>query len=54
MDLERCCIGPTQWDQATVAFQSDTLSDPVLLWDQFADAYVGAYDRGVGRALNER
>ncbi|MFE1591697.1 phosphotransferase enzyme family protein [Nocardia sp. NPDC058705] len=39
VDLERCCIGPPQWDQATVAFQSDTLSDPTARWEQFADAY---------------
>ncbi|MFE7723704.1 phosphotransferase [Nocardia rhizosphaerihabitans] len=39
VDLERCCIGPPQWDQATVAFQSDTLSDPPQRWRQFADAY---------------
>ncbi|MEU2257684.1 phosphotransferase [Nocardia xishanensis] len=39
VDLKRCCIGPPQWDQATVAFQSDTLSDPPARWEQFADAY---------------
>ncbi|WP_181697840.1 phosphotransferase enzyme family protein [Nocardia sp. GTS18] len=39
VDLERCCIGPPQWDQATVAFQSDTLSDPPARWEQFVDAY---------------
>lgn len=39
VDLERCCIGPAEWDQATIAFQSDTLSDPVSRWHEFADAY---------------
>ncbi|MEV0076176.1 phosphotransferase [Nocardia neocaledoniensis] len=39
VDLERCCIGPPQWDQATVVFQSDTLSDPPQRWEQFAAAY---------------
>ncbi|WP_433635492.1 phosphotransferase enzyme family protein [Nocardia sp. CA-120079] len=39
VDLERCCIGPPQWDQATVAFQSDTLSDPPSRWARFRDAY---------------
>ncbi|MFE7796776.1 phosphotransferase enzyme family protein [Nocardia sp. NPDC057440] len=39
VDLERCCIGPPQWDQATCAFQSDTLSDPPSRWEAFRDAY---------------
>ncbi|MFD4353581.1 phosphotransferase enzyme family protein [Nocardia sp. NPDC058518] len=39
VDLERCCIGPPQWDQATVAFQSETLSDPLDRWERFANAY---------------
>ena len=39
VDLERCCIGPAEWDQATVAFQSDTLSDSLSRWNEFRDAY---------------
>ncbi|MCU1640930.1 MAG: hypothetical protein JWN03_1205 [Nocardia sp.] len=39
VDLERCCIGPAEWDQATVAFQSDTLSDPPSRWEEFSEAY---------------
>ncbi|MFC8529402.1 phosphotransferase enzyme family protein [Nocardia sp. NPDC057227] len=39
VDLERCCIGPPEWDQTTVAFQSDTLSDPPSRWHAFRDAY---------------
>ncbi|MGW4371330.1 phosphotransferase family protein [Nocardia takedensis] len=39
VDLERCCIGPPEWDQATVAFQSDTFTDPPRRWDAFRSAY---------------
>ncbi|WP_216915062.1 phosphotransferase [Nocardia noduli] len=39
VDLERCCIGPPEWDQATIAFQSDTLADPSARWYAFRDAY---------------
>ncbi|MFC8046762.1 phosphotransferase [Nocardia sp. NPDC057353] len=39
VDLERCAIGPPEWDQATVAFQSDTLSDPPSRWAAFRDSY---------------
>ncbi|WP_083885604.1 phosphotransferase [Nocardia thailandica] len=48
VDLERCCIGPPQWDQATVAFQSDTLADPPSRWQQFAHAYGSDVTRWEG------
>lgn len=47
VDLERMSIGPRQWDQATAAFQHDTLSEPAAYWEQFRDAYghdVTAWD----------
>ncbi|AUG79296.1 hypothetical protein CFP65_4552 [Kitasatospora sp. MMS16-BH015] len=39
VDLERFSVGPRQWDQATVMFQSDTLADPPARWEAFRDAY---------------
>jgi hypothetical protein len=36
-----------QWDQATIAFQSDTLAEPPAYWEEFRDAYgtdVTAWD----------
>lgn len=47
VDLEGVAVGPRQWDQATIAFQSDTLAELPAYWEEFRDAYgadVTAWD----------
>lgn len=39
VDLESCCVGPAEWDQATIALQTDTMVDPPSRWETFRQAY---------------